>query len=147
MFEERNSCRDKFCDKVAPRRQGTIAIGYHAWCIPPTRPKYHPLWARDRVIEPPIFQEPFRIVGLGFGVDRLIVAHRPTHRTQINHSDISQRNRCSPDISNNIYTGGNETPFVNIVSRSLLRDPERQRASPPQQFLQQGGDVWQIFPV
>jgi len=53
----------------------------------------------------------------------------------------------SPDVLDDRCTGRDEIPLVHVILRNALRDSERERTTPPEQFFNHRGDVWQIFPI
>ena len=53
----------------------------------------------------------------------------------------------SPDVFENVGACGDVIALVDVILRNYLRDSERKGTSPPQQFLQQCGDVRQVVPI
>ena len=83
---------------------------------------------------------------MGCGEDGLVVAYSPIPGVSRGNSlDLSQSGKHSPYIFDDCSSGGNVITPIDIVLHGSLWDPNWQGTSPSQQFLQQSGDVWQIF--
>ena len=85
----------------------------------PSRPEHTLFWIPYGAIEFSILQEPLRVVGIGC---RLLEA-------SVDGPDFSSPNQHSPNVSNNVGTGGDVITSIHVVLHNSLRES---KTDPPQ---------------